>query len=338
MGQRPRDRSQNSAAVRHHLAGSQSWWQQGYSRRPPCRARWRPLRGASVDRARRADVSRLACGHGAVAPALQRARSPRAGRGFPRPAASGLFRQFVPSDDAPSGADLRPPEGRTGRRRAALGLPWHLLRVHQPAGAQVRTASASRHCRASRRWHEHVRHAGRAQRRNHDGLWRSLRPAHGDALGRCAAGSALLSAAQQTVRRRIAGEDAVRPRGPARLIRYQRRHAGVAGEHGSAGGRGGRVFHIRNDEVCRRVRFRARWAGRFRIHRRHWRALRRGPCGAVRQAGVARREVGQAGQRVQRAPNFYCGQSGLRLGHPHERGTDDRAAHAGGRSRPRAAV
>ena len=53
------------------------------------------------------DVSRLACGHGTVAPALQRARSPRAGRGVPRPAASGLFRQLVPSDDAGGGADLR---------------------------------------------------------------------------------------------------------------------------------------------------------------------------------------------------------------------------------------
>ncbi len=38
------------------------------------------------------DYLDFACGHGTVAPALQRARSPRAGRGVPRPAAGGLFR------------------------------------------------------------------------------------------------------------------------------------------------------------------------------------------------------------------------------------------------------
>ena len=50
------------------------------------------------------------------------------------------------------------------------------------------------------------------------------------------------------VRQRVAGEDAVRARGPARPFRHQRRHAGVAGEQGSARGRGGGVFRIRDDE------------------------------------------------------------------------------------------
>ena len=54
--------------------------------------------------------------------------------------------------------------------------------------------------RASRRRRQHVRHAGRTQRRDHDGLRRRVRPADGDALGRRAAGRAVLSAAPQAVR------------------------------------------------------------------------------------------------------------------------------------------
>ncbi len=46
------------------------------------------------------DYLDFACGYGTVASALQRARSPRARRGVPRPAAGRLFRQRVPSDDA----------------------------------------------------------------------------------------------------------------------------------------------------------------------------------------------------------------------------------------------
>ena len=57
--------------------------------------------------------------------------------------------------------------------------------------------------------------------------------ADGDALGRRAAGRAVLPAAPQAVRRRVAGEDAVRARRPARPVRHQRRHAGAAGERGS---------------------------------------------------------------------------------------------------------
>jgi hypothetical protein len=43
--------------------------------------------------------------------------------------------------------------------------------------------------------HEHVRHAGRAQPRNHHGFRCRVRPAHGNALGERVAGRALLSAA-----------------------------------------------------------------------------------------------------------------------------------------------
>ena len=54
-----------------------------------------------------------------------------------------------------------------------------------------------------------------------------------------------------------------------------------------------------------------------------------GARGAVRQAGVARREAGRAGERVRRTAHFRPGQRRVGLGHPHERRTDDRAAHAG---------
>jgi acetate kinase len=91
---------------------------------------------------------------------------------------------------------------------------------------------------------QHVRHVGRAQRRDHDGLRRRVRPAHGDALGRRAGGRTVLSAAAQIVRRRVAGEDAVRTRGIARPVRHQRRHASVAGEHGAARRRGDGVFRF----------------------------------------------------------------------------------------------
>jgi hypothetical protein len=57
-----------------------------------------------------------------------------------------------------------------------------------------------------------------------------------------------------------------------------------------------------------------------------------GACGAVRQAGMARREAGRAGKRFRRAAHFRPGQPRVGLGHPHQRGTDDRAAYAGARS------
>ena len=83
---------------------------------------------------------------------------------------------------------------------------------------------------------------------------------------------------------------------------------------GSAGGRGGGVFRLRDDEVHRRLRGRARRAGCLRVHRRHRRALRPGARGAVPQAGVARREAGRAGERFQRTAHFRCGQRACRSG------------------------
>ena len=59
------------------------------------------------------------------------------------------------------------------------------------------------------------------------GFGARVRTADGDALGRRAAGRSVLPAAPQAVRRRVAGEDAVRARGPARSVRHQRRHAGA---------------------------------------------------------------------------------------------------------------
>ena len=135
-----------------------------------------------------------------------------------------------------------------------------------------------------------------------------VRPADGDALGRRAAGRAVLPAAPQAVRRRVAGEDAVRALGPARPVRHQRRHAGVAGERGSARDRGSGVFRLRDDEIRRRLCGCARRAGRLRVHRRHWRELRPGARGAVQQAGVARREAGRAGERFQRPAHLHRGQ------------------------------
>ena len=51
------------------------------------------------------------------------------------------------------------------------------------------------------------------ERRDHHGLRRRVRPADGDPLGRRAARRAVLSAAPQAVRRRVAGEDALRALG-----------------------------------------------------------------------------------------------------------------------------
>ena len=92
------------------------------------------------DRGRRAGLSRIPGGDGAVAPGLQRAWRPRTRRGVPGPAAGRLLRQFVPSHDAGGGADLRTAARRARCGRAALGLPRHLLRLHQPAGAEIRAA------------------------------------------------------------------------------------------------------------------------------------------------------------------------------------------------------
>ena len=94
---------------------------------PPRGARRHPLRGADADRGRRAGLPRFPCGHGAVAPDLQRAWRPGARRGVSRPAAGRLLRQLVPSDDAGGGADLRAAAGRARCGRAPLGLPRHLL-------------------------------------------------------------------------------------------------------------------------------------------------------------------------------------------------------------------
>ena len=72
----------------------------------------------------------------------------------------------------------------------------------------------------------------------------------------------------------------------------------------SARGRGDRVFRIRDDEVRWRLCGRARRAGGLRVHRRYRRAFRPGACGAVRQAGMARREAGRAGKRFRRTAHF----------------------------------
>ena len=84
------------------------------------------------------DYLEFAGGDGAVAPAVQRARRPGFRRGVPGPAAGRLLRHLVPSDDAGGGADLRAAAGRARCRRAPLGLSRHLLRLHQPAGAEIR--------------------------------------------------------------------------------------------------------------------------------------------------------------------------------------------------------
>ena len=95
-------------------------------------------------------------------------------------------------------------EGRARCGRAPLGLPRHLLRLHQPAGAEIRAASAAGDRRASRRRRQHVRHAGRKERRDDDGLRGAVRPADGDALGRRAAGrcSSICCAASCSTTRR----------------------------------------------------------------------------------------------------------------------------------------
>jgi acetate kinase len=83
---------------------------------------------------------------------------------------------------------------------AALGIPRHLVRLHQPAGAQVRAESAARDRGASRRGNQHVRHAGWEERRDDDGFRRTLRTADGNAVWRRTAGLALLFPAHQEVR------------------------------------------------------------------------------------------------------------------------------------------
>ena len=80
-------------------------------------------------------------------------------------------------------------------------------------------------------------------------------------------GRTVLSAAPQAVRRRCTGENVIRARGPARSVGHKWRHAGAAREHRSAGGRRHGAFHIRDDEVRRRLCFRARRAGRLGVHR-----------------------------------------------------------------------
>ena len=120
--------------------------------------------------------------------------------------------------------------------------------------------------------------------------------------------------------------------GPARSVRRQRRHAGLAGERGSAGGRGDRVFRLRDGEVRRRLRGCARRARRLCLHRRHRRELGPRARGAMQHDGVARREAGRADERFGRTAHFHLGQRRVGLGHPHQRRTDDCAAHACARS------
>ena len=140
MGRGPRDRPQGRAAFRHHLAGSQSRGHEGGGGGSPRGARRHALRGADADRGRRAGLPRIPGGDGAVAPGFQRAWRPGARRGVPGPATGRLLRQFVPSHDAGGGADLRAAAGRARCGCAPLGLSRHLLRLHQPAGAEIRAA------------------------------------------------------------------------------------------------------------------------------------------------------------------------------------------------------
>ena len=118
-----------------------------------------------------------------------------------------------------------------------------------------------------------------------------------------------------------------RASGFARPVRQQRRRAGLAGQQGAEGGRGGRSICLCDDEICRRVRCRARRVGRVRVHRGNRRTFCSGARSTLRKAGMARRRAGCAGERRRRAAHFDRGQRRVGLGRPHQRGTDDRAAH-----------
>jgi len=76
------------------------------------------------------------------------------------------------------------------------------------------------------------------------------------------------------------------------------------------------VFRIRDDEVRRCVRKRTRWTGRFRIHRRHWRALRpvrSALCDKLAWLGMKLDKQANASN----GPRISLPDSACRSGHPY---------------------
>jgi hypothetical protein len=88
-------------------------------------------------------------------------------------------------------------------------------------------------------------------------------------------------------------------------------------------------FRLRDDQIRRRLCGGARRAGRLGVHRRHRREFRAGARRSLPQARWLGVKLDERGQRRGRTAHFDAGQPRVGLGHPHQRRTDDRPAHAG---------
>ena len=218
-------------------------------------------------------------------------------------------------------------------RRATLGLPRHLLRLYQSAGAEIRARGAAGDRRASWRRRQHVRHAGRQERRDDDGFrrpvavcrWRRARATCRPA--RCSTSCAASCSTMRRWRRCCTSvracsacpasaatcgccRRATDPRAAAAIEFFVYAMTKYVGAYAAVlGGLDAFVFTAGIGEnsalvraaLCRKLA----WLGVKLDERAN---ASDGPCISAR------------------------GQWRLCLGHPNGRGTDDRAAHAGSHS------
>ena len=130
--------------------------------------------------------ARGALSAGASAPAAQPRWHPR-GRRVPARAAPGRLLRYRVPPRPPRGRRLvRPAAPVLRRRHPPLRLPRPVLRIHRARLARGRARDRRRPGggRPSRQRRQHVRDAGRPQHRQHDGLHRPRRSAHGHPLRR----------------------------------------------------------------------------------------------------------------------------------------------------------
>ena len=175
---------------------------------------------------------------------------------------------------------------------------------------------------------QHVRAGGRPQRRHHDGLHRRRRPADGDALRRARSRRAALPDGRAQDGRARPREAALPAVGAARRLGHLQRHARPAGQRRPARQPADRPVRLPHRPRAGLAGRGAGRAGRPRVHRRHRRERRRHPrarsAATPPGSGVELDEAANdaGGPRISTAGSRVVG-----LGHPHQRGADDRPAH-----------
>ena len=299
-------------------------------RRPPRRA-WRHAftragagRRATCSRARRARPA------GAAAPAAQPRADPRDRRARAGAAAGRVLRHRLPPQPAGGGAALRPAARDHRRGRAALRLPRPVLRVHRRARCRSSTPARPRAGgrRASRQRRQHVRdRAGRSV-----ATTMGFTAVDGLPMGtRCGAldpGVMLYLMDEHGMDARAIENADLQAVGAARRLRASRATcATLLGQRRCRARRAIDLFVYRIGRELGSLAAALAGSTRSSSPPASARTQRRSASGLPRR-GLARRGARRGGQRRAAGRASAAGSQRVGLGHPHQRGADDRAPHA----------